>query len=120
MAAHGIKGFLQKDSVGDAGNFHRILKGQENTITCAFLWRQVQEVLSFIEDLPLCNLIAVPAGQYVGQGTLSGAVGPHDRMGFTGIDLQAQPFEDFGSVNRSMKIFDFQHVSDDLFFIRVA
>ena len=66
MAANCIEGFFEKDSVGDAGNFHRVLKSKKYTLAGTFFRRQIQQVLSFEANLSLSHLIAVPtiAGAY--------------------------------------------------------
>ena len=76
--AHGVERLLQEGGVGDAGDLDRILEGQEDARGGPLLGRQLQQVLALVEHLALGHLVALAAGQDVGQGGFARAVRPHD------------------------------------------
>src|SRR5690606_12103698 len=90
----GINRHLEKFHVADAGNLHRILERQEQALAGAFLGVHLKQILALELHAAGSRLVARTTGEHVAQGTLAGAVGPHDGMHFARLDLDIQSRED--------------------------
>ncbi len=78
MLADRVEPRLEQIDVRDAGDFHRILEGQEDARACPLFGRHAQQVRAVVEDFTRAHDVAVPPGQHMGKGALAGAVGAHD------------------------------------------
>ena len=94
-----VEGGLQKDGAVDAGDFHRVLEGEENARARAFLRLHFQEVGAVEGDAAAGDVIFAAPGQDAGQGAFAAAVRPHDGVDFAGLDGKVQAFEDFLAVH---------------------
>ena len=56
---------------------------------------QRQQVLAVVDGLATGDGVVRTARQHVCEGTLAGAVGPHDGVDFPGVDLQVNAVQDF-------------------------
>ncbi len=83
MLASGIDGGAQEVEVADAGNLDRILEREEYTFAGAFLRHQLKQIFTQIGDRAGSDFEGVSARNHLGQGALTGAVGPHDGVDFT-------------------------------------
>ncbi len=90
-----VIGCLQEGGRGNARDFHRILKGEENATASPLIGGEFQKIFTLIEDFARSHFIAVPPGQYVRERALAGAVRPHDRMNLALIDGEIDAFQDF-------------------------
>ena len=109
MPAPGVQGGLQEIGIVDAGDLHRILKGEEHAFPRAFLRCHLEKVLAVVEDFPVGDLVAVATSQHVGEGALAGTVGSHDGVHFTGLHFQIETTDDFFAVNADVQILDAEH-----------
>ena len=71
--------------VGNPGDFHRVLKGQEYAFPRPYFRRHIQEVLTVEGYLPFGDPIVIPSGEYGGEGAFAGTIGSHDGVHFPGI-----------------------------------
>src|SRR5262245_14426805 len=65
---------------GDAGNFKRILEGEEKTLGGALLGGEGENVLAVEQHFPLRHDVVVLAGEHVRESRLARAIRPHDGM----------------------------------------
>jgi hypothetical protein len=99
--------------VADAGDFHGILEGQEQTRRRAFLGFHLQKRVAVKCCSSVRHLIAVAARQDIRQGRLARPVRPHDRMHLARADLQVYAPQDdlVFFLKLDVQIIDFQHFS---------
>ena len=112
----------QEGHGGDAGDFHRILEGEEHALGGALVGRHGENVLAVEQHVALGDLVAGLAGQHVGQRRLARAVRAHDGVRPRPCRSSAQPVEDLLAVDLDVQVFDFKqmHSNDFLALIRVA
>lgn len=99
----------QEIGVVDAGNFHRVLKGQEQASGGAFFRRQVEKILAVELHAACADLIAVSTGQYIAQRGLTRAIGTHDGVYLAGLDVQRQALEDVFAGDAGVEVVDCEH-----------
>src|SRR5579875_2736550 len=80
--------------VGHPWDLDRVLEGQEQAGRGPLLGRQGQQVGPLEAHLAAGHLVGPSARQHVGQGALTGTVGPHDRMDLAGGQLERQAAQD--------------------------
>src|SRR6516164_5219739 len=80
---------------GDAGNFKRILEGEEKTLGGALLGWKGENVLAVEQHLPLRHDVVVLAGEHVRQRRLARAVRPHQPVHAAPADRKLEPVENF-------------------------
>src|SRR5205085_4768150 len=91
---------------------NRVLEGEKQSLACPLLGRHHKEVAAEIGDGAVGDLVAVTAGQHRGQGALTRAIRPHDRVYFAGRYREVDPFENFPAVREPrVQIADFEHHS---------
>ena len=93
MLANGIQGRLEEVGVVHAGNLNRVLEGHEDTFAGTLFRRHLEQILPLVENLAFSDLVAFAAGQHLRQRALARAVGPHDGMHFTCVDLQVNALQ---------------------------
>src|SRR5665647_5843 len=96
---HGVVGQAQKLAVAHAGDFDRVLKGQEEAGTGAHFRRHLKQISAFEQHLACRDLIRRVTRQHLGKGALARAVGPHDGVNFTGLDSEVEAFEYLDAVD---------------------
>ena len=91
VLADGVQRGLEEVGVGDAGDLHRVLEGQEHALAGALLGVHLQQVPAVEEHLALGDLVVLAAGEHLGQGGLAGAVRPHDGVHLPGSSVRSIP-----------------------------
>ena len=97
----------QELRVGNAGHFHRILKGHEDPRARPLIRRELEQVPAIVDYLAARHLVRRVAGQDLCQGRFAGAVGPHDGVNFALINFQIDALQDFLAINPCMQISNF-------------
>ncbi len=99
----------QEGGVRHAGNFDRVLEGEEET-GCGALFRlKLENILAVKQDFALGYLIFLTTGEDIGEGALAGTVWPHDGVNFALANLEVQTFQDRLAINFSMQVFNLDH-----------
>ena len=106
-AADGIEGRADEIGVADAGQFDRVLEGQEDAGGGALLGLHRQQILAVEMGGAAGHLVAVAAGKHVGERGLAGAVRAHDGVNFAVRDGEVNAAEDFLAFDRGGEVFDF-------------
>lgn len=101
----------------DAGDFHRILEGEEHPGVRPFFRREFEQVLAAVRNRPFGDVVALPSGQDLREGAFARAVGPHDGVDFAGFYFQVDAAQDGGVFNGDVKVFDMEH---DVLSVRVV
>ena len=85
------------EKVGDrhAGNFDRVLKGQEESRAGALVGLHFENALAVEKDIAAGQLIRGMAGHHLGERALAGAVLAHDGVHFALGDFKAHALQDF-------------------------
>ena len=93
----------QKQRIGHARQFHRILKRQKHTLQGSLMRLQFEQVkrglARRIRHVSLCHFVVRMAGQHLGQGALSGTIGPHDGVHLACRDLKIHTLQDLCPVH---------------------
>src|SRR6516225_8338674 len=100
----------QKGHGGDAGNFERILEGEEKALGGALLGRKGENVRAVEQHLPLRHHVVVLAGEHVRERRLARAVRPHQRVHAAAADRKLEPVENFLAVDLDVQILHFQQM----------
>src|SRR6185437_14375580 len=85
------------------------LERQEDAAGRPLVRRQCEQVLSLERGGPCGDLIAVTAGEHVGQGRLAGPVRTHQRVHLAGGNLEGETLQDLLAVDGRVQIGDRQH-----------
>jgi hypothetical protein len=93
----------------NAGNFHRILEGEKHTGLRAFLGLHLQQVPAVVKHGAFGDLERRMSGEHLRQRALAGAVRPHHRMHFTGVDREIYAAEDGFAIDRGVEIPYIEH-----------
>src|SRR3954468_353711 len=101
MSADRIDGGLEKIACRDAGNFHRILKCQKNSLASPFLGRKLQQILAVAAHSSLRHFISLAAHQHLRQRALARAILAHDGMDLAGFDGEINAFENIATTRSS-------------------
>ena len=101
---------LEKFHVGDAGDFHRILEGQEQARLGALFGLQLCQALALKQGFAASDGVVVTTGKHVGQGRFAGAVGAHDGVYLARFNGQVQALENRLVRHGGVQITNFQHV----------
>ena len=109
MLALGIHGGLHEVQVAHAGDFHGVLKCQEQAFACPVARVELEEVRAVEVDRAGRHFVVFTAGEDRRQGRLSGAVGAHDGVHLTGTDLEVQSLEDGGVFHACVEVVNGQH-----------
>jgi hypothetical protein len=96
---------LQEGHGGDAGDFDRILEGEEHALGGALIGAISREVLAVEQDLAIGDFIARLAGEHIGERRLAGAVRAHDRMRPRPFTVRLRPLQDLLSSTRTCRSF---------------
>ena len=106
-----VHGGAQEGQVADAGDFHRVLEGQEQASGGAFFGFQIQQIFAVQGRFAFGHLIAVAARQHIRQRRLARAVRPHDRMDLARRHFQRDALEDLLALvfQFGVEVVDFQH-----------
>ena len=88
MPAHGVDGRLEQIGIVDTRDFHGVLKSQEYSFACTFFRFQLEQVFALEVDRSARDDVVLVTGDDQRQRALAGAVWPHDRVHFTGVDRQ--------------------------------
>ena len=99
----------QEVGVVHAGDFDRILEGEEHAGGGAFLGFEFQQRLAVEFDRTFGDFVAVAPGEDVAERGLAGAVRAHDRVHFAGLHVQREALEDFTAGDAGMEVVDLQH-----------
>src|SRR5690606_1164213 len=110
VLALGINRHLEKFHVADAGNLHRILERQEQALAGAFLGVHLKQILALELHAAGSRLVARTTGEHVAEGTLAGAVAPHDGTPFARLALEIQTLEDVLLFHFRLQPFARQHL----------
>jgi hypothetical protein len=86
---------VQKVRDLDPWDRSRILKGEEESGAGALIRRKRQHVLAVELDASAGHLILRMAGNREGERRFAAAVGAHERVNFSRLDREVDPFEDF-------------------------
>src|SRR5216684_2191189 len=100
----------QEGHGGDAGDFERILKGEEQPLGGALVGSKREQVLAVEQHLACGNDIVVLAGEHMGEGRLAGPVRAHDRVHAALADRKVEAVEDFLAVDLDVQILHFQEM----------
>ena len=101
----------QEVHVADAGDLDRVLEGQEHARARALLGCQRQQVLAVERHAAAGDLVALAAGQHVGQRALARAVGSHDGVHLARADVEVEAVEDLCAVDLDVEVLDLEHRS---------
>ena len=88
-----VEGGAKKVSAVDAGNFHRILEGEEDSGAGAILGLHGQEVGALEEDGAGGDLVFAAAGEDLGEGAFAAAVGTHDGVDLAHLEREVEVLE---------------------------
>jgi len=104
VLAPGVEGSAQELEVADAGDFDRVLEGEEEAGEGAFFHFQVEQVYTVEQDFACGDFEGVVAGEDLGQGAFAGAVGAHDGVDFAGFYLEVDALEYGGAFYGGMEV----------------
>ena len=90
------------------GNLARVLEREEDARARPLVRLHLQDRLPVDEDVALGDRVVRVAGDRLGHRGLAGAVRPHDRMDFSGIDRQGHAFDDFLVSSGDVQVLDFE------------
>src|SRR5262245_50781048 len=110
LLALGIQRCAQERQSGDAGDFQRVLEGQEQALGGALVRRKRKNILAVEQHLPFRHHITVLAGEHVGERRLTRAVRAHDRVHAALADRKLEAVEDFPALDLDMQILHFQQM----------
>ena len=102
FTAAGIYRSTQKGHTANARQFDRILKGQEHPCPGALICFHFQNRLAIKQYIAFGYLIAITAGQHIGQGGFTRSIWPHNRMNLAAVNGQINPVQDFCIANRGV------------------
>ena len=103
-----IDGSLEEGHRGDAGDFDRVLEGQENAGDSALGRFHFEDIFAIEQDFALGDLIVLLAGQHIAQRGLARAVAAHDGMDLPGRNGEVHALEDFALFDARMQVADFK------------
>ena len=98
----------QEGHGGDAGDFDRILEGEEQALGGALVRLHRRGFLAVEQDFALGDLVAGLAGEHIGERRLARAVRAHDGVHLALLDRQVEAVEDFLAVDFDVQVFDFK------------
>ena len=108
VGAFGVHRCFQKVEVADAGDFHRVLEGEENPGAGALVRLHFQQILAVVADAAFGDDVALAPGDDVRQRRFAGAVRPHDGVHFARADAQIDAVQDlFAFFGGNVQVFDF-------------
>src|SRR5215475_1959784 len=109
MRANGVHGRPQEIKIAHARNLDRILECEKETVSRSHFRSHCGEIAVFETEFVRHNFIDVTSGENLGKRGFSGAVRTHDRVHFSGIDVQVESSKNFLSVDRNVQISNPQH-----------
>ena len=109
VPADGVERRFHEIRIGHAGNFHRVLKSQEDARAGALLGGEIGQRLAIEVDMSLRHRDLGEPGEDVGEGALAGSVRPHHRMNLTGIYDEVDALENLGISCPSMQVRNLEH-----------
>jgi hypothetical protein len=89
---------------GNARDLHRVLEGQKDPGAGALVRLHVQHAGAAEEDVTLRHLVRRMPGDHLGKGALAGAVGSHDRVDLSGVELQLHSTQDLRRILRDLGV----------------
>ncbi len=107
--ADGVEGFAQESHVVDAGEFHRILHGEEDPCPGTFFGFHFQQVAALEKDFTARDFITLAPGKDIGEGALARTVGAHDGMDFAFTHFQVQALENFLAAHVDVQVINAKH-----------
>jgi hypothetical protein len=90
LLALGVERGAKKRHGGYAGNFQRVLEGEEKTLGGALLGGERENIFAVEQDLSLRDDIVGFAGEHVREGRFARAVRSHERMHAAGTRPKAR------------------------------
>ena len=104
-----VKRRLQKVGGVHAGDFDRVLEGQEHPGARSLLGSHVEKVLAAVKNAAFGHFIAFATRQDGRQRALAAAVGPHDGVHLSRVDGQVHALEDFFVFHSGVQVFYFKY-----------
>ena len=95
--------------IGDTRDFYGVLKRQKQPCAGAFCRVHFQQVCAIKINGPAFDFILLTTGQNRCQRGFTRTVGTHDGVHLTGIDGEAEAFQNGCFFHRSFEFIDFQH-----------
>ena len=89
---------------GDAGDFQRILEGEEQAGGGALVGRHVEDVLAVKAHFARSRRVVGLAGEHIGERRFAGPVRAHDGVHLAGIHREIETFEDFFAVDFDVQV----------------
>ena len=105
MLPDGVERGLQEVDVAHAGDLHRVLERQEDSLAGPLLRRHGQQVGALVQHLAGGDLIAGAPREDMGQSALARAVGPHDGVHLARSHAEVEPAQDLGLSDRHVEVF---------------
>src|SRR5262249_17118065 len=93
----------------NAGNFQRILEGEEDALGGARVRLHGEQVRALERHRAFGDLVGLLAGEHVRERRLARSVRAHDGVHFALVHGQVEPFEDLAPVDRHVQLLDLQH-----------
>ncbi len=100
---------LEEGHGRDAGDFDRILEGEEHALGGALVGSSSENVLAVEQHFAAGDLIVRLAGDDIGERRLAGAVRPHDGRDLAGLHGEVEAIEDRLAVDGDGEVLDFEH-----------
>ena len=88
---------------GDAGDFERILEGQEHALGGALVRLHLEHVLAVEQDLAFGDLVVGLAGEHIGERRLARAVRAHDGVHLALVHGEVEAVEDLLAVDSTCR-----------------
>ena len=95
VGALGVYRCFQEVEVADAGDFYRVLEGEEDAGAGALVRLHFQQVATVVGDAAFGDDVAFTPGDDVRQRRFAGPVRPHDGVYFARADAQVDAVQDF-------------------------
>jgi len=86
VLAQRVERRLEEVGVVHAGDLHRVLEGHEHALAGARFRIHREQIRALVHDRPGRDLVFRMAGENACERALAGAVRPHDRVHFAGVD----------------------------------
>ena len=74
-----------------------------------FFGLELEEVLTLVDHLAVGDLVGLVTREHLSERALSRAVWTHDRVNFTGLDLEIDALEDRRAFDGCVEVLDFEH-----------
>ena len=95
VGAFGVYRRFEEVEVADAGDFYRVLEGEEDAGAGALVRLHFQQVAAVVADAAFGDDVALAPGDDVRQRRFAGAVRPHDGVHFARADAQIDAVQYF-------------------------